>query len=123
MEDEIRVADDATLLSKEYVQALATELVRMDLSRQGTTRWLLSVLFAFKDRGGRILDGDGKPIPIGPDIEDQIYTDDLSCSWNSAVKVFKDRPPKRRAKRSILLRLQCFDAALRIEGRPIMMSK
>jgi hypothetical protein len=116
MPKEIRVASDAILLTKEYVHRLAKKLKGMRISRQRTTDWLLAIIYAWE---GRILDGNGNNLAVPEDVIDRLYGNDLSCSWNSAVKRFAQNPPKRKPKRTLLLRLQFFDAAFKISGQPI----
>jgi hypothetical protein len=114
----VYVTHDSKLLMPIYIHELAKRLVALNLSRLETTLWLGSVLYAYE---GNVFDGTGRHIPIWRDVVEEVYGDDLACSWNSAVKVFATRLPKRKAKNTVRMRrrLQLFDAAFRILGQPI----
>lgn len=121
----IYVEEDDLLLSAEFKHCLAKQLIKFKyrnrlLSRQTTVDWLTDVIYDFCNHGGIIYDGDGDEIYIHSDIIDDAYFDDESYSWNSDVRRFARRVPKRRSSDRILLRLQLFDAAFRIIGEPIL---
>jgi len=127
MENEIigiYAEEDNWLLSPEYKHLLAKRLVKMrykgkPLSRQSTTDWLSDVINQLCEDGGKIYDEDGDEIIIYDEIFDDAYFDDPSFSWNSDVRRFARRMPKRRSSDCLILRLQLFDAAFRIIGKPI----
>jgi len=127
MENEIigiYVEEDSWLLSPEYKHLLAKRLVSLrikkkPLSRQSTTDWLSDVINQFCEDGGTIYDEDGDEIIIYDEIFDDAYFDDPSFSWNSDVRRFARKMPKRRSSDRLILRLQLFDAAFRIIGEPI----
>lgn len=116
---DIYVEEDDFLLSAYYKHKLAIYLVNLGLSRHGTTRWLMDVIYGHMEDGGKIYDGEGDEIYLYPDIIEDAYFEDTSHCWNTDVKRFADRMPKRRSPDRLILRLQLFDAALRIEGHPI----
>lgn len=103
----------------DYVVALAVLIKALGLSRQGTTNWLMSIIYAFDERGGEIRDGTGRRIVVTPDMEDSIFGEDLSRAWCTNVKRFATRRPQRRPKEHLLLRLQMFDFAFRVVGTPV----
>lgn len=137
MEKEIRVANEAVLLSKKYKHMLAKRFVQLDQSRQVATATIVETLLAFKDRGGRILDEFGAELTLGPrveldergdplplrrgqrDLEELIYGRDDARSYNSAIKVYATQMPERRTKGTLLRRFQYFDAALQLLGLPV----
>lgn len=111
---DIYVEEDAFLLSAHYKHQLAIFLVALGLSRQGTTSWLATTVCGHLLTGGKVYDGDGDEIIIYSEIFDDAYFDDKSHCWNSDVKRFANRPPQRGSAGRLILRLQLFDAALRI---------
>ena len=56
---------------------------------------------------------------INDETIDRAYGRDEGGTWNSNVKVFATRRPQRRPAQKMLLRLQLWDAAFKIAGRPI----
>jgi hypothetical protein len=113
----VQVADDDVLLTKEYVHELAKRLVELRRSRQGTANWLTDILFR---EDTFVLDADGNPMDLHDEIVEQAYGRDGSFSWNSAVKRFAQRLPKKKPKPSVLPRLRLFDAAFKLIGQPII---
>lgn len=116
---DIYVEEDCFILSPLYKHQLAIFLAALGLSRQGTTNWLAETICAFLLTGGKIYDGDGDEIIIYDDIFDDAYFDDKSHCFNSDIKRFATQMPKRRSADRLILRLQLFDAALRILDEPI----
>lgn len=110
----IYVEEDDFLLSAYYKHRLAIFLVALGLSRQSTTNWLATTICDHLLTEGKIYDGDGDEIIIYDEIFDDAYFDDKSHCWNSDVKRFADQPPQRGSAGRLILRLQLFDAALRI---------
>ena len=122
--DDIYVEEDEKLLSAQYKHFLAKRLAkktfdRKPLSRQTTTTWVAKKIQGFCEKGGKVYDGEGEEIIMTPTIFDDAYFNDASHSWNSAVRRFARKMPKRNSSDRILLRLQLLDAAFRIEGKPI----
>lgn len=115
----IYVEEDAFLLSAFYKHKLAVYLVGKALSRQGTTNWLASTICEYCTDDDKIFDGDGDEIIIYDEIFDDAYFDDASHCWNTDIKRFAAHIPKRQSPERLLLRLQLFDAAMRITGDPI----
>ncbi|MCP1471998.1 hypothetical protein J3E64_003713 [Sphingobium sp. OAS761] len=109
----------AVLLSAEFKQTLAKRLVEDELSRMGSFIFLMSRILDFVERGGKIVNEYGAAIYIHPDIVEEAYAYELSFSWTTDIKVFAKRKPRRGSRGSHLLRLQLWDAAYKIEGRPI----
>ena len=121
---DIYVEEDKWLLSAGYKHILAQRLVGLEfeskpVSRRTTTNWLADTIFKFCEGGGKIYDEDGDEIIIYDEVFEDAYFDDLAHSWNSAVRRFARKMPKRRSPDRLILRLQLFDAAFRIEGTPI----
>ncbi|MFT6660687.1 MAG: hypothetical protein ACJA0K_000664 [Maricaulis maris] len=112
----IVLATDDELLSMEFFRALARRVKELDRSRLGTTAWLDEKLFCWP---GDIFNADGTELILYEDIVDEAYGWEESFSWNTNVKVFAERPPKRRPNRAILLRLKLWDAAFKIDADPI----
>lgn len=118
------VEEDEWLLSPMYKHLLAKRLVQLKykerpLSRRTTTDWLADNIFKFCENGGKIYDEDGDEIIIYDEIFEDSYFDDKAHSWNSDVRRFSKKMPKRRSSDRLILRLQLFDAAFRIIGKPI----
>lgn len=115
----LRTRSDGDLLSYEFLMALADRINSLGLSRLKTTDWLADTIYSWP---GLILDGSGDPIEIYDEIFDDAYGRDSSFCWNSNVKQFCRRPRLRRTKRAMLLRMQLWDAALKIAGLPIVLA-
>lgn len=105
------------LLSLDFLEGLAVRIQGLGLSRVRTTDWLADRIYSFD---GVILDWDGRRLYVDPDIVDRSYGQDEACSWNSEVKNFASRPPQRRPRHSMLLRLALWDAAMKINGTPVL---
>jgi len=105
------------LLSLDFIEAVAERVVALNLSRIKSTDWLAAKIYGFE---GTIFDWNGVPLCIEGDIVEDAYGDDVACSWNSEVKRFAVKPPVRRPRRSLLLRLGLWDAAMKIEGTPVL---
>src|SRR3546814_9865813 len=86
-------------------------------SRMKSTDRLATVLYGWD---GVILDADGNPFEIDDEMIDFSYGRDASGSWNTEVKKFGQRMPSRRPRKSLKLRLQLWDAAFKIVGKPVM---
>lgn len=114
----LAVATDADLLSHDFLMAVADKIASLGLSRAKTTDWLADTVYSWR---GLIVDGAGRVIEIHDEIFDDAYGRDTWFSWNSSVKMFRDRRPLRRSKHAMLLRLQLWDAAFKIAGRPIVL--
>lgn len=112
----IKTKRDDELLSYDFLMQLADAISALGLSRQRTTDWLAETIYSSPQT---IVDGQGVAIKIYDEIFDDAYGADTSFCWNSNVKRFADRRPQRRPKKSMLLRMQLFDAAFKILGRPI----
>ena len=113
----VRVETRERLLSLDFLEGLALQIQALGLSRVRTTDWLADKIYGFD---GVILDWDGRRLYIDPDIVDRSYGQDITCSWNSEVKTFASRPPQRRPRHSMLLRLALWDAAMKIEGTSVL---
>lgn len=114
----IQTRSDDTLLSYDYLMALAEAISLLGLSRLRTTDWLADRIYSWP---GRILDGEGYLIPIHDESVDRAYGRDEGGTWNSNVKVFAARRPQRKPAHKMLIRFQLWDAAFKIEGRPIVL--
>jgi len=101
------------ILSPHYKSWLAQELVKKELSRIKTSSWLAGKIYRYK---GVIYLNKNQILNTHPDIVDQVFGRDDACSWASAVKRFANRLPQRSSSDRELLKLQLFDAALRIEN-------
>ncbi|MEL6709053.1 MAG: hypothetical protein AAFP79_12295 [Pseudomonadota bacterium] len=118
--DEIQTEETQTLLSPEWKQALAKRLSRDEVTRLGGFLFLMSHILDFHDDGGVILDGDGEALKIHDDIVEEAFGWELTFSWNTDVQEFAERMPRRRSEEHLLLRLQLWDAAYKIEGDPVL---
>lgn len=116
----VYLALTATLLSPEFKQALAKRLVEDDISRMGGFIFQMSRILDFTDGGGQIVNEHGAAIFIHPDVVEEAYAYELSFSWITDIQVFAQRKPQRRSQARHLLRFQLWDAAYKIEGRPIV---
>lgn len=117
---EITVAAAEVLLSKPYFTALARRLELEEKSRRNIPDWMVEVLFAYLAANGVIRDGNGKRIPIPDNIIEQAFNgDEGSFKSLSEALIYAHRPRQRRTKRTLLLRMQLFDAIYRILGKPI----
>ena len=119
MAKEIRVSRREVLLTRDYLFALAKAMTMLDLSRRSVPDWLADTIFGWVEDGGIILDGEGKEIAIHAEIIDDAHGEDGSFQWVSAQRQRVANPPRRRPRQSLLLRLQLYDAAFMIRGRPI----
>ena len=113
----IYVSKDEVLRSREYLHALAKRIFEMRMSRLAFMGWLSTVIAGCREE---IRLGDGTILRLHPDIVEEVYGQDLACSWNTAVKVFASRMPLRRSKRSMLPRLRLIDAAFKSIEWPII---
>lgn len=114
---EIYIESRERLLSLDFLEGLAVRITELNLSRVKTTDWLASKIFFFD---GTIFDWSGRPLYLDTGIVDRAYGRDIACSWNSEVKMFAARPPVRRPRHSMLLRLALWDAAMKINGTPVL---
>jgi hypothetical protein len=105
------------LLSIDFIEALAERVVALNLSRLKSTDWLAGRIYRFD---GTIFDWNGVPLCIERDIVEDAYGDDVACTWNSELKRFAVKRPVRRPRGSLLLRLGLWDAAMKIEGTPVL---
>ena len=110
----ICVEKDSVLLTRKYKQCLASRVAALGLSRLKTTDWLADTIYEFLGDGGRIFDGRGNELIIGDEAIDASYYNDQAFSWNSDVKRYATRMPKRRSSARLLPRLKLFDAAFKI---------
>lgn len=115
----IHVAKREVLLTRDYLFALAKAMTTLDLSRRAVPDWLADTIFGWVEDGGSILDGEGQAIPIHADIIDDAHGEDGSFQWVSAQRQRVNNPPRRKPRQSLLLRLQLYDAAFRIAGKPV----
>ena len=114
----ILLASKEELSAIEYFAALARKIDALGLSRLGTTAWLDEKLFCWP---GQILNADGTPFRLYEDIIEDAYGWEESFSWNSNVKKLAANGPKRRPNANLLLRLQLWDAAFKIDADPIIL--
>lgn len=114
---EIYIESRERLLILDFIEGLAVRITDLTLSRVKTTDWLASRIFFFE---GTIYDWNGRPLYLDSAIVDRAYGRDIAFSWNSEVKMFAARPPLRRPRHSMLLRLALWDAAMKINGTPVL---
>ncbi|KTR83766.1 hypothetical protein NS277_07310 [Novosphingobium barchaimii] len=114
---EIHTESRERLLSLDFLYALSIKIGRLNLSRVKTTDWLADKIYTFE---GVIYDWNGRRLYVDSDIVDRSYGRDASGTWNSDVKRFVSDPPKRCARHSMLLRLALWDAAMKINGTPVL---
>lgn len=114
---DIYIESRERLLSLDFLEGLAIRITELNLSRIKTTDWLACKIFFFD---GTIFDWNGKPLYLDTEIVDRSYGQDIAFSWNSEVKVFASRPPVRRPSHRMLLRLALWDAAMKINGTPVL---
>ncbi len=117
MDNVITTLPRERLLSLDFIEGLARQIVELNLSRVKSTDWLADKIYGFE---GTIYGWDGRQLYIDPDIVDRSYGQDEACTWNSEVKVFASRPPQRRPRHSMLLRLALWDAAMKINNTPVL---
>lgn len=117
MDNVIMVLPRERLLSLDFIEGLARRISELNLSRIKTTDWLADKIYSFE---GVILDWDGRRLRLDPDIVDRSYGQDVACTWNSEVKTFATRPAQRRPRHSMLLRLALWDAAMKMNGTPVL---
>ncbi|HEY9579660.1 MAG TPA: hypothetical protein VIR65_07310 [Rhizorhapis sp.] len=113
----VTIEPDKVLLSRDFLHRLGRRVGELELSRMKSTDWLATVLYGWD---GVILDADGNPFEIDDEMIDFSYGRDASGSWNTEVKKFGQRMPSRRPRKSLKLRLQLWDAAFKIVGKPVM---
>lgn len=114
---EIHTESRERLLSLDFLYALSIKIGRLNLSRVKTTDWLADKIYTFE---GVIYDWNGRRLYVDSNIVDRSYGRDASGTWNSDVKRFVADPPKRSARHSMLLRLALWDAAMKINGTPVL---
>ncbi|OSZ69560.1 hypothetical protein CAP40_01505 [Sphingomonas sp. IBVSS2] len=81
--------------------------------------FLMSHILDFIDEGGRILNGHGAAIYIHPDVVEEAYGYELSFSWTTDIKAFATKTPDRKTPGKHLLRMQLWQAAYILAGRPL----
>jgi hypothetical protein len=109
------------LLALDAIHGLADCLNKLNLPRRQVTDWLTNTLYGWIADGGIVLSGEGEVIDIYSGIVDDAHGDDGSAIWISEQRRRSVNPPQRKPRRSMLLRLQLYDAAFRIGmGRSIV---
>lgn len=114
----IQVSPRERLLSIDNISALGPRIKALKLPRREVAAELTNVLYAYIEAGGVILDGESQPIDIYPGIVDDAHGEDGSGCWISEQR--RRGRPKRRPRQSMLLRLQLYDAAFILAGRPVL---
>ena len=114
-----KTAADEALLSIDFIWALSEAVTALNLSRRATLDWLAETIFGWLEHGGTIIDANGRRIEVDDELIDRVHGDDPSCVWISELKQKAKRPPQRRSKATMLSRLQLYDAAFRIIGKPL----
>lgn len=114
---DIHIEPRERLLSLDFIEALAKRIVELNLSRVKSTDWLADKIYGFE---GTIYGWDGRRLYIDPSIVDRSYGKDEACTWNDKVQAFASSPPKRRPRHSMLLRLALWDAAMKMNGTPVL---
>ena len=112
----VQTRGNRQLLSYDFLMAIADAINLLGLSRMRTTDWLADKIYSWS---GHILDGQGGFIPIDDESVDRAYGKDEGGTWNSNVKVFAARRPRRKPAQKMILRFLLWDAAFKIAGRPI----
>lgn len=110
----VRVHREDVLRSAHAAHCLAVRLCELPESRREMPNWLLHTLGPFIERGGVIVSGEGREIVIHDDTIDGVHGDDGSFAWVSAQRRRAANPPRRRSRKTMLPRLQLYDAAFRI---------
>lgn len=108
----------------EFDNGFARIMVMLDKSRQGASNWLIPTLYAFSDKGGRIVDDDGNHLPIrfrdelrtGVGLEEMLFGLDDSMAWNTNVKKHAFRPMRRRPQTRCVKKYQYYYAAFALHG-------
>ncbi len=117
----IYLADDTTLLGRAYKHALAKRLEEDNLSRMGGFIFVMSHILDHHDADGKIINEHGAAIHIHPDIVEEAYGWGVHFSWHTEIRrEFANRMPTRRSQNKHLLRFQLWDAAYKINERPIL---
>lgn len=115
MELEVWVSKESVLRSKEYCHWLAKRMKELQITRMGGYIFLLQMLTEFLQAGGIVRNASVQVIDLHSDVIEAAYGWETWFTWNSAFQAnFADRLPLRRAKRTLIPRLQLWDAALRI---------
>lgn len=121
MEKVVQVHGREWLLSLDAIYGLAERLDELNLPRRQVIEWVTRTLYDYVDSGGIILTGDGEELEIYPGVVDDAHGDDGSAIWISEQRRRLANPPKRKPRKSMLWRLELYDAAFRIAtGRSIM---
>jgi hypothetical protein len=136
LETQITAANDAELLTKEYVHKVGKRFLAERKSRKEMTNYLTDIYCAWAESGGIVFDRAGRVIEIHEDIVDDAYQDDRDPdddddqwarsdaikwhSWNTDVKAFATKMPLRNPKKSLLKRLRMIEMAFKIIGQPII---
>lgn len=117
----VQVATRERLLSLDAIYGLAERLEELNLPRRQVIEWMTDTLYRWIEEGGVILAREGDVIDIYPGIVDDIHGEDGSAVWISEQRRRASKPPRRRPRQSMLLRLQIYDAAFLIAtGRGIV---
>jgi len=77
----------------------------------GTANWLSEILYKYD---GTIYISRHYILNVHDELVDNAFGKDGAFTWASDMKKFATRLPERRSSRSQLLKLQVFDAVLKI---------
>jgi len=102
------------LLGLDAIDGLAERLNTLNLPRRKVLEWLTDTLYGWIAHGGVVMSGEGEAIDIYPGVIDDAHGEDGSGIWISEQRRRAAKPPRRRPRQSMLLRLQLYDAAFRI---------
>ncbi len=116
----VTVEPAKALLSIEFIERLAFAVADLKLSRRKTADWLAETIFGWLEQGNIIVDANGKELPIEDDTIDTAHGKDGGFFCVSALKRSVGQKRQRRPRNSLLSRLQLYDAAFKIVGKPLV---
>jgi len=114
---DITLAPIELLLTRAGCHGLALNIKELGKSRQKTTDWLNDQLIKVQDR--KVFMADGTRFAVYADIIDEAYNDSLDFRWNTDIKTFAVKMPKRAPNKSLELRYLIWDLAFKANDNPI----
>jgi hypothetical protein len=111
------IPDDDVLLNPIAIHRFAIALQNQSLSRRSVANFILDVVYGYR---GLILNADRTVFCICRMDVDDAFNDDGTYRWVSDFLRFTMAPPKQRAQRRILKRLQLIALALIIDDPKLM---
>ena len=107
----VRLTHPDQLRSIAYRVDLAKNVYLLGISRRELPNWQAETLYRFN---GLVFRTDGTILKFSDTLIDDVYGDDGSFRWTSTLLRYREIPPKRSANKSLLPRLEVWDACFKV---------